>query len=599
MALLLGIDNGSTVTKAVLFDEAGRVVALARRRVPTLMPRPRHVERDMGALWSATAEAVAEVIAQSGRPAGEIAAVATTAHGDGLYLLDRQARPLGPGILSLDSRAGDVAAAWEEDGTARRALERTGQMPHASAPSVILAWIRDNDPDRFARIGHVIACKDWLRLCLTGGIGTDLTEASTAFTDVRTQVYADDILPIFGLGALADALPQVALPDEVVGHVTPDAARLTGLLPGTPVVAAADVTASALGIGGYGRGVVAIVAGTYSINETVSDAPSVDRRWFCRNGLARGEWNNMSISPASTANYDWFLDQLCAADRARAEAEGGSIHDMLEPELQTALARLRAVPVLSLRLPPRGHASAGFSACMAGTGGATCCARWSRDRLQSPCPCRCAAGWLRTDRGTADRGISRNPTVAQVFADALGLPVTVTATEEAAAWGAALCAGSGVGILPLRVTIRVTWRRFRPSTGPIRGAAPIWRGPMRCIAIWRRRLRPSGPGSRRWQRGQGGSAMAEGTDDIGDIDVLILGAGINGAGLFRDLCEQGLRCVLLDKDDFGSGTSAAPSRLIHGGSSIWRPANSALSRNRRWNGTAVAQRRIWSRPCRR
>ncbi|MEZ5771753.1 MAG: glycerol-3-phosphate dehydrogenase/oxidase [Defluviimonas denitrificans] len=59
--------------------------------------------------------------------------------------------------------------------------------------------------------------------------------------------------------------------------------------------------------------------------------------------------------------------------------------------------------------------------------------------------------------------------------------------------------------------------------------------------------------------------MAEGADDIGDIDVLILGAGINGAGLFRDLCEQGLRCVLLDKDDFGSGTSAAPSRLIHGG----------------------------------
>ena len=59
--------------------------------------------------------------------------------------------------------------------------------------------------------------------------------------------------------------------------------------------------------------------------------------------------------------------------------------------------------------------------------------------------------------------------------------------------------------------------------------------------------------------------MAEETDDIGDIDVLILGAGINGAGLFRDLCEQGLRCVLLDKDDFGSGTSAAPSRLIHGG----------------------------------
>ena len=450
MALLLGIDNGSTVTKAVLFDEAGRVVALSRRRVPTLMPRPRHVERDMAALWSATAEAVADVIAQSGRPAGEIAAVATTAHGDGLYLLDRQARPLGPGILSLDSRAGDVAAGWEADGTALRALERSGQMPHASAPSAILAWIRDNEPERFARIGHVIACKDWLRFCLTGSIGTDLTEASTAFTDVRTQVYADDILPIFGLGALAHALPQVARSDEVVGHVTADAARLTGLLPGTPVVAGLhDVTASALGIGGYGRGVVAIVSGTYSINETVSAAPSVDRRWFCRNGLARGEWNNMSISPASTANYDWFLDQLCAADRARAEAEGGSIHETLEPELREALARPSSVlfhPYL-YGSPHGATASAGVFGLHGWHGrgdmlravveGIAFNHRVHVDALRS--------GFAPTEARLTG-GISRNPTVAQVFADALGLPVTVTATEEAAAWGAALCAGSGVGI---------------------------------------------------------------------------------------------------------------------------------------------------------
>ncbi|MGO7624390.1 carbohydrate kinase, partial [Rhizobium ruizarguesonis] len=80
-----------------------------------------------------------------------------------------------------------------------------------------------------------------------------------------------------------------------------------------PVVAGLhDVTASELGAGGYAEGVVAVIAGTYSINETISSEPSVDRRWFCRNGIAPGIWNSMSISPASTANYDWFLDTLCA-----------------------------------------------------------------------------------------------------------------------------------------------------------------------------------------------------------------------------------------------------------------------------------------------
>src|SRR5690606_11878383 len=118
------------------------------------------------------------------------------------------------------------------------------------------------------------------------------------------------------------------------------AARLTGLIAGTPVAAGLhDVTASALGIGGYGEGFVAIVASTYSINETVSNAPRMDARWFCRNGLKLGEWNNMAISPASAANYDWFLDTLCGSEREAAEAAGRSIHAIVGAEIEAASAR--------------------------------------------------------------------------------------------------------------------------------------------------------------------------------------------------------------------------------------------------------------------
>lgn len=448
-ACLLGIDNGLTMTKAVVFDAAGQVLSVARRRIAQSIPQPRHVERDMAALWHATAEAVREALTRSGR-AADIAAVAATAHGDGVYLLDRAAMPLGPGILSLDSRAGEIVSVWQADGTASAALPLSGQMPHASAPSALLAWIRDHEPERFARIGHVLACKDWLRFCLTGTIGTDLTEASTSFTDVGAQCWSASVLDLYGLSALRDALPEIAGPDAIVGQVTPEAAAMTGLVAGTPVVAGLhDVTASALGIGGHRLGTVAIVAGTYSINETVSTAPRTDARWFCRNGLHPGEWNNMAISPASAANYDWFLDTLTGADRARTEAEGRSIHAAIEPEVRAALDRPSTVlfhPYL-FGSPHGPQASGGFfglhgwhsrgDMIRAVIEGIAFNHRLHVDALRDGFP-------ITEARLTG--GISRSALYAQVFADALGLSVTVTETDESAAWGAALCAGAGVGL---------------------------------------------------------------------------------------------------------------------------------------------------------
>ncbi len=237
-------------------------------------------------------------------------------------------------------------------------------------------------------------------------------------------------------------------PSAIVGHVTPQAAALTGLAPGTPVVAGLhDVTASSLGIGGHVPGTVAIVAGTYSINEVVSDHPQADPRWFCRNAVRPGQWHNMAISPASAANYDWFLDTLCAVERA--QTTGGSIHTLLAPEIEAALNR----PSTAMFHPylfgsPHGpQASASFTGLRgwhdrgdllrAVLEGIAFNHRVHVDALRDGFA-------VREARLTG--GISRNPTFAQLFADVLGMPVTVTDTDEAAAWGAALCAGAGVGI---------------------------------------------------------------------------------------------------------------------------------------------------------
>ncbi|AVA25509.1 FGGY-family carbohydrate kinase [Rhizobium sp. NXC24] len=450
MPSLLGIDSGLTVTKAVIFDIDGTPIAVARRRVTQFIPRARHIERDMDELWSATADAIAEAISLSTRPASDIQAVAATAHGDGIYMLDRSGRPLGRAILSLDSRAGAVVDRWLESPVADEAIRLTGQLPHVSAPSALLGWIKEKEPARFAEIGHIMSCKDWLRFCLTGVIGTDRTEASTSFTDVASQDYSQDALRLFGLEALADALPPASRSDEIVGHVTRTAAARTGLAEETPVVAGLhDVTASALGAGGYASGVVAVIAGTYSINETLSSEPRVDKRWFCRNAIAPGQWNNMSISPASTANYDWFLDRLCASERVSSEASGGSIHALLAPEIEAAFARFSTAlfhPYL-FGSPYGASASAGFF----GLGG------WHDrgDMLRAVLEGIAFNHKIHVDalsdgfafgEARLAGGISRNPRVVQMFADVLEMPVTVTETDEAAAWGAALCAGAGVGL---------------------------------------------------------------------------------------------------------------------------------------------------------
>lgn len=450
MSRILAIDSGLTVTKAVIFDTSGRQLGVARRNVRQLMPGPRRVERDMMDLWRQTASAIRDVMEATVTDAGDVLAVAATAHGDGLYLLDKEAQPLGNGILSLDSRATEIINDWHVSGVDRQSLTMTGQMPHVSAPSALLAWVQQEEPDRFAKIGHVIACKDWLRFCLTNTLGTDRTEASTSFTDVQSQNYSDEALALFGLSALAQALPEVSHSAETIGAISNEASRMTGLKPGTPVAAGLhDVTASALGIGAHKPGIVGIVAGTYSINECVSTTPLTDDKWFCRNAIDPAFWNNMAISPASTTNYDWFLDTFCMADRRLAETRGETIHAALAPEIDAALERASSAlyhPYL-FGSPFGATPSASFFGLRGWHNRGDVLAALLEGIAFNHCQhIDALRGSFPATQARLTGGASRSVTVAQLFADVLAIPMIVTDTDEAAAWGAALCAGAAVGV---------------------------------------------------------------------------------------------------------------------------------------------------------
>jgi L-xylulokinase len=451
-AHLLGIDSGLTVTKAVVFDAAGREVGRGEARVTQSTPRPRWVERDMADVWTACADSVRAALTAAGLAGDDIAAVAATGHGDGVYLIDAEGEPVRPAILSLDSRAFGIVQRWRETGVLDEALALTGQHPFAASPAALLAWLQNHEPDAFRRCRWTLTCKDWIRYRLTGEVATDFTEASLSFTDVATQDYCDAAFTLYGLAGAAEKAPPVIGPTSPAGVVTARAAIATGLAPGTPVVGGLhDVDASALGTGCVDPGQLAVVAGTWSINEVISAEPIVDPRWACRNFIEPGRWMNMAYSPASATNLEWFVHELCPLETERASANGGSPFAFVSAEIEAVHdeeSRVFFHPFL-YGSPHGDQASAAFLGLRgwhcrghllrALLEGVTFNHKTHVDALRSAFP---------TTEARLTGGGAQSELWSQLFADTLGLTVHVTDAKEAGARGAALCAGVGAGIYP-------------------------------------------------------------------------------------------------------------------------------------------------------
>ena len=451
MPCLLGIDAGSTVTKAVLFGLDGAALGISSRRVALHHPAPHHVERDPDELWDAVVATVRGVLADTGTDPGDVLAVGLTSHGDGLHLLDADAHATRPGITSLDTRARDVVAGWDADGTSEAALPLTGQRPWPSAPAALLAWLVRNEPETVAASRWAVPAKDALQARLTGEVSTEPTEASLSFTNVATQAYDDDVLELYGLADQQRLLAPVRPSTGLAGAVGAAAARDTGLRAGTPVGAGAhDVDCSAVGSGVVGPGTVSVVAGTFTINQVLSDSPSTSPGWCARNAVTPGQWMNMAISPTSATNMEWFTTQLAAADLERGQATGDPF-GFVDREVEQASARPGEILYLPFLFgsPLAGDASAAFvgmrgwhtrgDLLRAVMEGVAFVHRWHVDDLD--------AGFASpTARLTG--GASRSRRWSQLFADVLDRPVEVADAEESGALGVALLAGIAVGVWP-------------------------------------------------------------------------------------------------------------------------------------------------------
>lgn len=447
---LLGIDSGLTVTKAVVFDEEGRQQGLGAANNVHSSPHPRWVEQDMEKVWEGCKAAIRQALKDAEITGEEVASIGLTGHGDGVYPVDEKGEPTAPAVLSLDSRSEGILERWRASGVAGKLTCLTGQRPFAAQSPPILAWFKENEPEVFEKTKQLLYVKDWLRYKLTGEYATDPTDAAGGFTDIQTQDYSSETFPLYGLEGFKDKLPSIVGCAEVSGEVTAEAAEMTGLAAGTPVAGGAhDVDAAAIGVGCVGPGTLVAIAGTWSNNEVVSEEVMTGDGWLCRSFVTPGRWLNVSGSPASSANLEWFVKQLCPAEVERAEKSGASPFDFVNAEVEAVLGERSAVfyhPFL-YGSPHGSEASAGFFGVRGWhTRGHLLRALLEGTVFNHKTHIEALRTGFEFGRVRLTGGGSKSGLWSQMLADAVDFPVEVTDAEEAGALGAALLAGVGVGV---------------------------------------------------------------------------------------------------------------------------------------------------------
>lgn len=442
---LIGVDVGTTHWKVVAYDRCGR--AAASFRCPSLV----HQAGDGGSvhdpeeLWQAVAGGIRAVVgALPGSSA--VAGVAVASVGEAGVLLDREDRPVGPSLAWYDPRTAPQAREWRERFAAQDLYAVTGFAPQHIASVNKLAWLRQNEPDSFARAAHWLCLADYVAFRLSGEKVMDYSLASrTGLFDLHRREWSGRLLA--GAGLDATLLPPLAPSGTVIGGVTSSAARLTGLARGTPVCTGGhDHICGALAAGVTEPGAVLDSTGTAEVVLAVLDAPLTSPE-LCHAGLslgchtARGRYYLIGTITTSGAVVEWLKNQLgeeYAGLAARAAAAPPGADSLL------FLPHLRGTV---LPVDPTSRAAfVGLTASHTTGHLVRAALEGVCHELRSLLTLLAQFSGTKMGRITAVGGAVKNPFWLQLKADVTGREFLVPELEEAAALGAALLAGLGTGV---------------------------------------------------------------------------------------------------------------------------------------------------------
>jgi xylulokinase len=445
VAHVVGIDVSTTATKAVLIDATGVVAGIGVAEYGFDMPQPGWSEQDPALWWDGAIAAIGSVLATSGVPSDDVAAVGLTGQMHGAVLLDAADEVLRPAILWNDQRTAHACDEIREAVGPERLIELTGNTALTGFTAPKLVWVRDHEPGVWERIAHVLLPKDYVRLRLTGDHALDKADgAGTLLFDLAARDWSPEVLGALRIDPAW--LPPTSEGPEVTGTISAAAAAATGLRAGTPVVAGGgDQAANAVGVGAVAPGVVALSLGTSGVVFATTAEPLRDPAGqvhaFCH--AVPGRWHMMTVMLSAAGSLRWFRDALAPGEAfgplvdAAASVAPGSDGLLFLPYLTgersphpDPLAR-GAFVGLTIGHDRRHLTRAVLEGVVFGL----------RDGLDQ----MTAAGMPPPAQVRASGGGTASPLWRQILADVLEAEVATVSTTEGAAYGAALLAGVGAG----------------------------------------------------------------------------------------------------------------------------------------------------------
>jgi len=328
---ILAHDTGTGGDKAVITDLQGKVIHSVYQDYGLSYPCPEWVEQDPDELWQTVAATTRRVIQESGIEPAEILGVGISAQMFNTLPVDSDCRPVTPMLSWLDLRSVEQADRLMAPEMAARLFEYTGNLPTAKDVPPKILWLKEKRPDLWDRTAYLFDCKEYIIFQLTGKVVTDWVGASAYFLfDPLKKKWSKEACDLLGIPM--EKLPPAFPCAQIIGEVTEQAARLTGLLPGTPVVnGAGDVSSAQSGAGANRTGKAHLCIGTATwVGVSASSFRNDPHKPFW--GLSHihpEKWVIAGEMETGGGALMWFRDALATHEAQEARARGDSSYTLI------------------------------------------------------------------------------------------------------------------------------------------------------------------------------------------------------------------------------------------------------------------------------
>jgi xylulokinase len=341
MGYMMGIDVGTSGTRTVVVRPDGHVVAAATAdHEPMRMPRPGWAEQNPEDWWRASIGSIRGALQMASLKGADIDAIGLSGQMHGVALLDGSNTVIRPALIWCDQRSQEQCDWITQRLGADRLIQLVSNPALTGFSAPKLLWVRDHEPQNYARAAHFLLPKDYVRFRLTSEFATEVSDASgTLLLDVRNRRWSSEVLDALQIDPRL--LPRLYESPQVTGEVSSETALVTGLRTGTPVVGGAgDQAASAVGNGIVCHGLTSATLGTSGVIFAYTDTPTLDPRGrihtFCH--AVPGKWHVMGVTQGAGLSLRWFRDQLGQGEAWMAREMGSDPYDLMIREAERAPA---------------------------------------------------------------------------------------------------------------------------------------------------------------------------------------------------------------------------------------------------------------------